>query len=124
MAKLRHIAISVPDLEAAAAFYENAFGLERVRQTKMRINLSDGTVNLTLLPHDDLAGDPRKQFVGLHHIGVTVDDVAETVEKIEANGGRRVALPADRVASNSDSKCWDPNGVMVDISATDWVGTK
>ncbi len=117
MAKLRHIAISVPDLETAAAFYENAFGLERVRQTKTRINLSDGTVNLTLLPHDDLAGDPRKQFVGLHHIGVKVDDVAATVEKIEANGGRRVM-------ANSDRKCWDPNGVMVDVSATDWAGSK
>ncbi len=124
MAKLRHIAIAVPDLEKAAAFYENAFGLERVRQTRTRINLSDGTVNLTLLPHDDLAGDPRTEFVGLHHFGVTVDDVAETVEKIEANGGRRVALPEDRVAANSECKCWDPNGVMVDISATDWVGSK
>ena len=124
MAKLRHIAISVPDLEKAAAFYENAFGLERVRQTRTRINLSDGTVNLTLLPHDDLAGDPRTAFVGLHHFGVTVDDVAETVEKIEANGGRRVALSEDRVAANSECKCWDPNGVMVDISATDWVGSK
>ena len=29
-AKLRHIAISVPDLEASAAFYEQAFGLKRV----------------------------------------------------------------------------------------------
>ena len=26
MAKLRHIAIQVPDLEKAAAFYEGAFG--------------------------------------------------------------------------------------------------
>ncbi len=47
-----------------------------------------------------------------------------TVEKIEANGGRRVALPEGRVVTNSEAKCWDPNGVMVDISATDWVGTK
>lgn len=124
MAKLRHIAISVPDLEIAAAFYENAFGLERVRQTRTRISLSDGTVNLTLLPHDDLAGDPRKQFVGLHHIGVKVDDVAATVEKIEAGGGRPVTMPEGRVAANSDRKCWDPNGVMVDVSATDWPGSK
>ena len=27
MAKLRHIAIQVPDLEKAAAFYEGVFGL-------------------------------------------------------------------------------------------------
>jgi catechol 2,3-dioxygenase-like lactoylglutathione lyase family enzyme len=44
MAKLRHIAMAVPDLEAAAAFYEKTFELERVKQTKKRIYLSDGTV--------------------------------------------------------------------------------
>ena len=57
MAKLRHIAMAVPDLEAAAAFYEKTFELERVKQTRKRIYLSDGTMNLTLLPSDDLAGD-------------------------------------------------------------------
>ena len=30
MAKLRHIAITVPDPEKAAQFYEKAFGLKRV----------------------------------------------------------------------------------------------
>jgi predicted enzyme related to lactoylglutathione lyase len=33
MAKLRHIAITVPDPEKAAEFYMRAFGLERVGQT-------------------------------------------------------------------------------------------
>ena len=30
MGKLRHIAIQVPDLEKAAAFYEGVFGLKRL----------------------------------------------------------------------------------------------
>ena len=30
MAKLRHIAIAVPDIEKAAKFYETTFGLARV----------------------------------------------------------------------------------------------
>ena len=29
MAKLRHIAVTVPDLEAAARFYEDTFGMAR-----------------------------------------------------------------------------------------------
>jgi len=41
--KLLHIAISVPDVEKAAAFYEAAFGLERVTESKLSIRLSDGT---------------------------------------------------------------------------------
>ena len=53
MAKLRHVAIQVPDLEKAAAFYEGAFDLKRVSQVESpignAISLSDGVMNLTLL---------------------------------------------------------------------------
>ena len=34
--KLRHIAISVPDKEKAAKFYEETFGFERVSQSRVR----------------------------------------------------------------------------------------
>ena len=34
-AKLRHIAISVPDKEKAATFYEETFGFERVSQSRV-----------------------------------------------------------------------------------------
>ena len=75
-AKLRHIAISVPDLEASAAFYEQAFGLKRVNFVVTPygdgLSLSDGVINLTLLKFhtDDAAGDERgKDFVGIHHMG-------------------------------------------------------
>jgi len=53
MAKLRHIAIQVPDLEKAAAFYEGVFDLKRVAKVEApignAISLSDGIMNLTLL---------------------------------------------------------------------------
>ena len=53
MAKLRHIAIQVPDLEKAAAFYEGVFELKRVNKVDSPIGnaiaLSDGVMNLTLL---------------------------------------------------------------------------
>ena len=124
MAKLRHIAMAVPDLEAAAAFYERTFELERVKQTKKRIYLSDGTMNLTLLPSDDLAGDAREGFVGLHHLGFVVEDTGAAEERLAANGGRIVETPASYEALNAERKYWDPNGVMVDISKTYWVGSK
>ncbi len=124
MAKLRHIAMAVPDLETAAAFYEKTFDLERVKQTKKRIYLSDGTMNLTLLPSDDLVGDDRDGFVGLHHLGFVVDDTEGSERKLTENGGKVVETPNDYVALNADRKYWDPNGVMVDISETYWVGSK
>lgn len=53
MGKIRHIAIQVPNLEKAAAFYEGVFDLKRVSQVESPIgnatSLSDGEMNLTLL---------------------------------------------------------------------------
>ena len=78
-AKLRHIAISVPDMEATAKFYEDTFGMKRVNTAITPygdgISLSDGVFNLTILHFhtDDAAGDERgKDFVGLHHMGFIV----------------------------------------------------
>ena len=61
MAKLRHLALSVKDLEASAKFYEDAFGMERIRQSKVAIMLSDGVVSLALLHlrSNDNAPDER-----------------------------------------------------------------
>ena len=120
MAKLRHIAISVPDLAASAAFFEKALGLEVVRRTAKRIHLSDGVMNLTLLPPDDLKGDKRQNFVGIHHLGFQVDDTAATGKMVEANGATLVDTPMNHVGGNADRKYWDPNGIMFDISATPW----
>ena len=53
MAKLRHLALQVPDLEKAAAFYERCFDMKRVNKVSAPIGdavvLSDGVMNLTLL---------------------------------------------------------------------------
>ena len=53
MAKLRHIAITVPDPWKAAEFYMRAFGMQKVGETDWEnargVYLSDGTINLALL---------------------------------------------------------------------------
>jgi catechol 2,3-dioxygenase-like lactoylglutathione lyase family enzyme len=53
MARLRHFALVVRDLEKSAKFYENVFDLKRVGQEKLdfaaAVYLSDGTINLALL---------------------------------------------------------------------------
>ena len=53
MAKLRHIAMQVPDLEKAAQFYEKVFGMKRVTRGDTPYGnaqmMSDGVINLALL---------------------------------------------------------------------------
>lgn len=126
MAKLRHVAISVPDIQKAAAFYEEVFDMERLGESKVAVNLSDGVINLTLLrfPTDEMAGDERgKDFFGIHHIGFMVDDTAEMRRRIEARGGRHVSDAPGAPGRNAEEKYRDPDGVVFDLSTAGWEGT-
>ena len=93
MAKLRHIAVVVKDLEKAAAFYEGVFGLKRLKKVNApignAISLSDGVVNLTLLhfPAGTNGGKGGPDWAGLHHFGFIVEDEKKTEEEIKKRGG-------------------------------------
>ena len=118
-ASLRHIAISVPDKEKAAKFYEETFGFTRVSHSAVATRLSDGVMNLTFLQfrNQDDAGDERgKDFVGVHHFGLWVDNLAQSKEKIQANGGKYHPGPAN-LPENAEHKFRDPNGIVFDISS-------
>jgi methylmalonyl-CoA/ethylmalonyl-CoA epimerase len=125
--KLRHIAISVPDKEKAAKFYQETFGFERVSESRVATRLTDGVMNLTLLQFetDADAGDERgKDFVGLHHFGIWVDDIERVTRAIEANGGRNHLGPTAHVPENAEHKFRDPYGIVFDISTHGWDGAK
>ena len=68
MAKLRHIALIVPDPEKAAKFFENAFDMKVAGKARRGLYVSDGTVNVALLKQE---GDEK---VGIYHFGMWVDD--------------------------------------------------
>ena len=127
MAKLRHIAVTVSDLKKAAAFYEKTFDLTVHSANDVAVSLSDGVFNLTLLkfPTDEMAGDERgKDFVGVHHFGFVVDDIAETGKEIEKNGGRYHPIDTNQMAT--ETKYRDPDGIVFDITgpAHLWAGVK
>lgn len=124
--KLRHIAISVPDPEATADFYEKTFGMERVYKSAFGVMMTDGTVSLAVLkfPTDETAGDERgKDFVGLHHMGFVVDDIGDSRARIEENGGRYHMRIPSRQDSPTEEKFRDPNGIVFDIVTEDYAGS-
>jgi catechol 2,3-dioxygenase-like lactoylglutathione lyase family enzyme len=130
MAKLRHIALSVPDPWKAAEFYMSAFGMTKVGETDsslaVGVYLSDGVINLALLHYksDEMAGEDRgKDFVGLHHIGFWVDDADAARRQVEAAGAKYWMGEVPK-AGNSfyELKFRDPNGIVFDISAHGWGG--
>jgi len=131
MAKLRHIALQVPDLEKAAQFYESVFEFERVKEAESPIGnavmLSDGVMNLTLLHFPDGRGGQVNgpDWAGIHHMGFVVDDLEATGTKIEQAGGAFfMKLPGDYPGVDAETKYKDNHGIVFDISDHDWTLAK
>ena len=133
MARLRHFAVCVKDLEKAATFYETVFELKRAGREDLEIGsaiyLTDGVINLALLNFSAGAGanasdmaDPRG-FVGAHHFGFQVEDLVEAQQRIERAGGKFFFDLGDERHGNFERKFKDPDGVIFDISQRGWVGT-
>jgi len=130
LAKLRHIALSVPDPWGAAQFYMEAFGMQKVGETESHlvdgVYLSDGVINLALLKYktDQLAGEERgKDFVGLHHIGFWVDDAKEARSRVERAGAKYwMGEVPESGEIFYEVKYRDPLGMVFDISAHGWSG--
>jgi catechol 2,3-dioxygenase-like lactoylglutathione lyase family enzyme len=126
MAKLRHIAMQVPDLEKAANFYREVFGMEQVGDTESpignAISLSDGVMNLTLLHFPDGKGGQLNgpDWAGLHHFGFVVEDKEEMRCKIEASGGTFFMELPSYPGVDAETKFRDPHGVVFDISDHNW----
>ena len=131
MAKLRHFAIVVRDLEKSAQFYEKVFDLKRVGRDDLEfasgIYLSDGVVNLALLRYNGEKGSGLKNaesFVGAHHFGFQVSDLKDAQERIESAGGTFFFdLGNDPDKHNFERKFKDPDGIIFDISRNGWLGT-
>ena len=138
MAKIKHIAISTQDVEGTARFYMDVFGLKevgKVDSTGARgYYLSDGDINLAILnfKEDAVAGVERgKGWSGIHHIGFQVESLEDIATKLSAAG----SAPRDDVnqalgvgegrrhGGNVEVKYSGPDGVMLDVSETGWVGT-
>jgi glyoxylase I family protein len=96
--------------------------------------LSDGDLNLAILnfKSDAVAGVERgKNWNGIHHIGFEVESLEAITEKLAAAG----STPRDdvnqalgvghgrREGGNVEVKYTGPDGVMIDVSETGWVGT-
>lgn len=118
MAKIRHIAYRAEDVEAVARFFVEGLGLEIVqRRNGGAIDLSDGTLNITVLPMTLPGGGGRR---GIDHIGFTVEDEEAARRRIEAAGGREAnAVRLD--SAHYELKFEGPEGIVVDVGH--WPGT-
>ena len=125
-ARLRHIAISVPDAEKAAVFFEQAFGMKRAGRGQSGIYVSDGTINVALLQFPDGVPPgypPGQPFYGLIHFGIWVDDLAKASEQATQAGARYFMGREDHNPNTFyEVKYTDPNGVFFDLTHSGWRG--
>jgi len=134
MAKIKHIAIRTPDPEKTATFYKEVFGLQEVGRAQSGFYLSDGSINLAILKSSEhgTGETPRDMpgYAGIDHLGFLVEDVEESCKTLDAAGARkmmdRVNLPHAAAAgprSYYEIKYRGPDGQVIDVTETGWVGT-
>jgi len=120
MGKIRHIAYRAEDVEAMARFFEQGLGMSIVqRRGNNAIDLTDGTLNITVLPATLPTSDGRGYHTGIEHIGFTFENEDEAARAIVAAGGTESnAIRMD--SAHYEQKFVGPEGIVVDVGH--WAG--
>ena len=102
LTEIDHIAIAVKDLEAAIAYYQNAFGAtvdhrevvesDGVEEALFKVAESYIQLLTPTRPDSPVAKSLEKRGEGLHHIGYRVNNCAEALAAMIAAG----ATPLDK----------------------------
>ena len=116
MAKLRHIALIVPDPDKAAKFFEDAFDMKIAGRARRGVYVSDGIINVALLKQEG------NEKVGIYHFGMWVDDLDEAEKKVQDAGGTYLEGRPTSPNSFYECKYIDPLGIVFDLTHKGWTG--
>ena len=100
LTEIDHVAIAVNDLEAAIAYYQEAFGaqvhhreiVESDGVEEALVKVADSYIQLTAAtrPESPIAKHLEKRGEGLHHIGYRVDDCQVALDAMVAAGATAI----------------------------------
>ncbi len=109
LTEIDHVAIAVPDLEAAISYYRETFGAtvdhrERVESDGVEealLRVADSYIQLLTPTREDspVAKYLEKKGPGLHHVGYRVADCAVALQSVMDHGGKvidQVPRPGSR----------------------------
>jgi catechol 2,3-dioxygenase-like lactoylglutathione lyase family enzyme len=120
MARIRHLAILTEDVDKLVKFYTSAFGLKIVQGIGTATYLSDGHINLAIIPigpERKIEGHELK--TGIYHFGFEVENVEalrEACSELNASSGID-KRPPNREA---EFRVHDPDGNPIDLSQHGW----
>jgi catechol 2,3-dioxygenase-like lactoylglutathione lyase family enzyme len=110
MAKIRHLAIKTKSPEKLATFYEEVFGMKRIRSEKSgAIYMSDGYLTLALLRN---RGEATPS--GINHFGFQVEDIKDVEGKLQKFEEPLTERPGNR--PYAEYRAMDPDGNLFDVS--------
>lgn len=123
MAKIRHIAYRAKDVEGMANFFVNSLAMQITQRRKNgAIDLSDGTINITVLPMLQAGPNGEPPHQGIDHIGFTVENDEKAFRVLEDAGAQKIATIQLGSAAHYEAKFQGPEGIVVDIGH--WIGTE
>jgi len=123
--RMAHLALRCSDLERSRDFYTNVIGFKFFawRPQRDSMDITDGCINITLLPYDgDRPGfEEGNEYI---HFGVIVDNLQEIwdraiqwgadISKGDVKDRTEVDLPA---GPGRSFKVLDPDGNVIDVTA-------
>jgi methylmalonyl-CoA/ethylmalonyl-CoA epimerase len=117
MNQLRHLAIRTEEPEKLKNYYIEAFGFREVGegvppaqlQQSKSFHLTDGYFELAIL-----SNTPNQSPNGLYHFGIKVDDMEETIRKLESWKMRVQQRPDN--TSFAELRVSDIDGNLIDLS--------
>ena len=106
---VRLLAVQVPDLDEACAFYKNQFDLEVVgRERDGSVRLSDGTVTLLLTKTQ------TRSKTGVQYFGIQVNNLSSVKKRLQDNSVSVSESESGHIELN------DPEGNRVLLSESGW----
>lgn len=126
--QIEHIAIAVKDLESSLKFYVEQLGLvctgyetvesEQVRTAFLQIGQSHLELLEAISSHSPIAKFIEKHGEGIHHLALSVENLAEYVAKLKEKGVQPVYETPKRGANNSLITFLHPQqtgGVLIEL---------
>lgn len=122
---MRHLALRVRDIAQSRRFYEEGLGFSFLgyRPSGTSMDLSDGQVNLTLLPYEGPAREALEEGFEFIHLGFWVEDLGATYQRLLGLAAKVVREDVkERRDFSGDAppvgsfKALDPDGNVLDIS--------
>ena len=125
-AQLAHVAIRARDAEATQRFYERGLGLRFLgyrRPGSQSFDLSDGGLNVTVIPYEGPSRELHEEGTEHIHIGFLVPDASQAYERLRAMDATFLRSdvkvrdePAGPPPPGGSFKVADPDGNVVDVT--------